>query len=215
MKPSQTQPRVKIMFKRQSVTIAAVCMAAAASFSPGPVAAGDQPFVGEIVCFPFNFAPKGWAMAQGQLLSISQNTALFSLLGTNYGGDGKSTFALPDLRGRSAINAGQGPGLTPSAVGDTGGSESVTLTAANLPTHTHTFAPPAATGAGTLVSPANAVPAVVAGTNLYTTPASAGTAAMASGLTSVAGSSVAVNNMQPYLSLNCAIALQGVFPPRN
>ncbi|MES2068761.1 MAG: tail fiber protein [Pseudomonadota bacterium] len=202
------------MCKPQGISLIGALLAAAASFSPLPALAGDQPFLGEIVCLPYNFAPKGWALAQGQLLSISQNTALFSLLGTSYGGDGRTTFALPDLRGRVIIKDGAGPGLTPHVVGETGGSESTVLVAANLPVHSHTFAPPAATSAGTLVSPANAVAAADASTKLYTTPASPGTAAMASGVTSPAGGGQPLNNMQPYLSLNCAIALQGVFPAR-
>ncbi len=202
------------MFKHQSISVVAALLAAGAGFNPAPAAASSLPFLGEVVCFPYNFAPKGWALAQGQLLPISQNTALFSLLGTNYGGDGRSTFALPDLRGRSPINAGAGPGLTPRVVGEIGGSEAVTLTAANLPPHSHTFAPPAATSAGTLVSPAGAVPTADASTKLYTGPASPGTAAMASGVTGVTGNSQPINNLQPFLTLNCAIALQGIFPAR-
>ncbi|WP_394780948.1 phage tail protein [Undibacterium sp.] len=200
----------------QKIPAAAMLLAAVTgiSLSPLPAIAGSEPFVGEIVCGGFNFAPKGWAIAQGQLLPILQNTALFSLLGTNYGGDGKSTFGLPDLRGRTMINAGQGPGLTPRVQGETGGSETLQLTAANLPPHSHTFAPPASAAPATVVSPVGALPASDPSTKLYTSPASAGAGAMATGVTDVAGSGVPANNMQPYGTLTCIISLFGIFPAR-
>src|SRR4026209_2661060 len=106
----------------------------------------SQPFLGEIRLFPYNFAPKGWAFCQGQILSIAQNTALFSLLGTTFGGNGQTTFALPDLRGRFPNSSGQGPGLSSYTLGQVSGTESATLTINNMAAHTHTFAPPCVDG---------------------------------------------------------------------
>jgi microcystin-dependent protein len=173
-----------------------------------------DPFVAEIRIFPFNFAPKGWAFCNGQLLPLSQNTALFSLLGTTYGGDGKSTFALPDLQGSAPIHAGQGPGLSLYDLGQMGGTETVTLLISEIPAHTHTLrcqsqdpadqpAPsPARTFApsqnSTAYGPSNGTP-IVQMSPMALTPA---------------GSSFPHNNMMPYLTLNFNIALQGVFPPR-
>jgi microcystin-dependent protein len=170
-----------------------------------------DPFVAEIRIFPFNFAPNGWAFCDGQLLPLSQNTALFSLLGTTYGGDGKSNFALPDMQGNVPMHPGQGPGLSLHDLGEVGGSETVTLLESEIPSHSHVLnasnadgtdqqagaelyaggvggiAPYAAPGALTLMSPSSIAPA---------------------------GGDQPHNNMQPFLTLNFCIALQGVYPPR-
>jgi microcystin-dependent protein len=155
-----------------------------------------DPFLGEIRLFAGNFAPRGWAFCLGQLLSISQNTALFSLLGTVYGGDGRSTFALPDLQDSVPIGAGQGPGLSTRFLGEQGGSASVTLQLQQLPMH----GLPASTDAATTNRPVDAV------------PARGGRYGPA---TSSAGSPLPHENRPPYLGLTYIIALQGVFPPRS
>jgi microcystin-dependent protein len=169
------------------------------------------PFIAEIRIFGFNFAPRGWAFCQGQIQSISQNTALFSLLGTNYGGDGRTTFGLPDLRGRSPLSQGQGPGLTPRIVGERAGTENVTLLAGNLPAHTHTLA--AVDAPANQASPGGNSPAQDAGGNrLYNSAAN-----VSMGATSVApaGGGQPHSNLQPSLVVNFCIALQGAFPARN
>ena len=174
-----------------------------------------DPFVAEIRIFPFNFAPKGWAFCDGQLLPLSQNTALFSLLGTTYGGDGKSTFALPDLQGNAAMHPGQGPGLSLHDLGETGGSESVTLLQSEIPAHAHAVGR-ALNADGNTISPANAVWAQSAAGRgaaaLYKDGAPTGPVQLQS--LAVTGGGLPHNNMQPYLTLNFCIALQGVFPPR-
>ena len=164
-----------------------------------------DPFVGEISLFPFTFAPRGWAWCDGQLLPISQNTALFSLLGTYYGGDGRSTFALPDLNGRTPLGQGQGPGLSLYDLGQQGGSETVTLLGSEMPFHAHTVS--SSSGPATTANPAAATPA---SGELELFHSSGDT----SGQLSVAGSAAPHNNMQPYLTFYYAIAMQGVFPPR-
>jgi microcystin-dependent protein len=163
----------------------------------------STPFIGSITLFAGNFAPRGWAFCNGQLLPINQNTALFSLLGTTYGGNGMTTFALPDLRGRVPTHAGQGPGLSPYTLGESAGSESVTLTAAQMPAHNH--AQPATNAEQGTSRPGNAVPAkggVYAG-------ASDGSAMAPS---SAAGGGLPHDNRAPYLALNFIIALQGIYP---
>lgn len=171
-----------------------------------------DPFVGEIRAFPFAFAPVGWATCEGQLLPISQNTALFSLLGTTYGGDGRTTFALPDLRGAAPMHPGQGPGLSLYALGEQGGSEAVTLTVTEIPAHTHAWTASQSEGGDT--SPVGEQFAVgVGGINSYAAgPASVPLSPSASG--SVGGSQPH-ENRQPYLPVTFCIALQGVFPPRS
>jgi microcystin-dependent protein len=172
-----------------------------------------DPFVAEIRIFGFNFAPKGWAFCDGQLLPLSQNTALFSLLGTTYGGNGKSNFALPDLQGRAAMHPGQGPGLSLHDLGETGGSETVTLLQSEMPVHSHLVR---AVGAdpGDLQAPAptRALARSGAGFAYVSGPADA---QMAFETLAPAGSSFPHNNMMPYLTLSFCIALQGVFPPRS
>ncbi len=172
-----------------------------------------DPFVAEIRIFPFNFAPRGWAFCNGQLLPLSQNTALFSLLGTTYGGNGQSTFALPDIQGRSVMHPGQGPGLSLYDLGQMGGSEFVTLLESEMPAHAHTEncnnnPPPAG---GSTPAPTTSLGRSNGGT-AYTAAANLG--AMNPSVLGPAGGSLPHNNMQPYLTLNFNIALQGVYPPR-
>jgi microcystin-dependent protein len=172
-----------------------------------------DPFVAEIRIFPFNFAPKGWAWCDGQLLPLSQNTALFSLLGTTYGGNGKSNFALPDLQGRAPMHPGQGPGLSLHDLGETGGSETVSLLESEIPSHSHSAVAQASTA--NLNDPAGAVVArAFGGGNLYKTAAGAPLATMAGDSLAPAGGDQPHNNMMPYLTFYFCIALQGVFPPR-
>jgi len=174
-----------------------------------------DPFVAEIRIFPFNFAPKGWAFCDGQILPISQNTALFSLLGTTYGGDGKSTFALPDLQGSAPMHPGQGSGLSLHDLGESGGTESVTLLVTEMPAHQHGVGR-AANVAGDSVVPTNCVWAMSgAGRGaaaLYIAGPPTGKVNAFSLLPT--GGGLPHNNMQPYLTLNFCIALQGVFPAR-
>ena len=173
------------------------------------VIAGDQPFVGEIAWVPFNVIPKGWARCDGQLMPIMQNTALFSLLGTQYGGDGKSTFALPDMQGRVLINSGQGAGLADYVQGESGGEDSHTLNSSEMPSHNHTLK--ASTDSGTVTSPADAYFGAAASGNQY---GSAPAVSMYPLALNVAGSSQPHNNMMPYNTLYCIIAMQGIYPAR-
>ena len=172
-----------------------------------------DPFVAEIRIFPFNFAPKGWAWCDGQLMPLSQNTALFSLLGTTYGGNGKSNFALPNLQGSAPMHPGQGPGLSLHDLGETGGSETVTLLESEIPAHSHTMQ-------------ANAFPANIqapsgdralaqsTGGVAYKPPPATMTA-MSGDALAPAGGDQPHNNLMPYLTFYFNIALQGVFPPRS
>ena len=172
-----------------------------------------DPFVAEIRIFPFNFAPKGWGFCDGQLLPLSQNTALFSLLGTTYGGDGKSTFALPNLQGSAAMHPGQGPGLSLHDLGETGGSETVTLLESEIPAHSHSIL--AANFPGDVQTPQPSVSlARTGGGNSYQNVTNQNVVSMSPSALTPAGSGAPHNNMQPYLTLNFCIALQGVYPPR-
>jgi len=174
----------------------------------------DQ-FVAEIRIFPFNFAPKGWAFCDGQLLPISQNTALFSLLGTTYGGDGKSTFGLPDLQGCAPMQQGQGPGLSQRFLGETGGEQNVTLLQTEMPAHTHT-AQGSSTVAGQLTPVGNAWASGQKGFGSFYVQSAPATNVQMSPLgTSINGGSLPHNNMMPFLTLNFCIALQGIFPARS
>jgi microcystin-dependent protein len=171
-----------------------------------------DPFVAEIRIFPFNFAPKGWAFCNGQILPLSQNTALFSLLGTTYGGDGKSNFALPDLQGSTPMHPGQGPGLSLHDLGEQGGSETVTLLESEIPLHTHNLMAQSTPLGGTTLPDGNSLNRPGSG-NLYSASA-ANQVQMADQTLAHTGGDQPHNNMQPYLALNFCIALQGVFPPR-
>jgi microcystin-dependent protein len=169
-----------------------------------------DPFVAEIRIFPFNFAPQGWAWCDGQLLPLSQNTALFSLLGTTYGGNGKSNFALPDLQGRAPMHPGQGPGLSLHDLGETGGAETVSLLESEIPAHSHLvrtspgLSDGSAAEGGTL--------STAEGANIY--GAAQNLVAMSPQALAPAGGDQPHNNLQPYLTFYFCIALQGVFPPR-
>lgn len=171
-----------------------------------------DPFVAEIRIFPFNFAPKGWAWCDGQLLPLSQNTALFSLLGTTYGGNGKSNFALPNLQGRAPMHPGQGPGLSLHDLGETGGSETVTLLESEIPSHSHALN---ATGQpGEDSAPAGEALARSVGASLYQTVTNQNIVQLAPEALAPAGGNTPHNNLQPYLTFYFCIALQGVFPSR-
>ncbi len=169
-----------------------------------------DPFLGQIVMFGGNFAPRGWALCDGQLLAISQNSALFSILGTTYGGDGRTTFALPDLRGRVPVHAGTGPGLTPYRLGERGGQEAVTLTTAQIPSHTHSLN--ASTDPANDTNPSGKLPARAAEDTYVTGTPSATLSPQAAANT---GGNQSHGNVQPYQAVNYIIALQGTFPSRN
>lgn len=185
------------------------------------MATSTEPFVGEIGLVGFNFAPRGWATCDGQLLSISTNTALFSLLGTTYGGDGRTTFALPNLKGSTPIGVGQGPGLTYRSLGEVSGTTSETLLITEMPAHTHALG--AGLKTGLAPNTANAVassPATSPGADLLYSPSPSPTDYMAplavnlDTQTSILGGNQPHNNMQPYLVVIFVIALQGIFPQR-
>ncbi len=166
-----------------------------------------EPFVGQLMCVGFNFAPRGWALCQGQLISISQNTALFSLLGTMYGGDGRTTFGLPDLRGRIPLGSGQGPGLQSYQQGEQGGVEAVTVTGATLPSHSHGVS--GAEGEATESNPAGAT--LATGGSYASSANSQMSAAM---IAPSGGGSQPHDNHQPYVVINWIIATDGTFPSR-
>ena len=170
-----------------------------------------DPFVAEIRIFPFNFAPTGWAFCNGQIMPLSQNTALFSLLGTTYGGDGRSNFALPNLQGSAPMHPGQGPGLSLHDLGEMGGSETVSLLESEVPSHSHALLADLLDIADTNVVSSTASFALSSGGTLYQ---AASNATLSDQALAPAGGDQPHNNMMPYLTLNFCIALQGVFPPR-
>jgi len=176
----------------------------------------SEPFIAEIRIFAGNFAPRSWAFCDGQLLPISQNTALFSLIGTTYGGDGRSTTGLPNLQGRAPMHEGQGPGLTPRKLGEKTGVKDVTLTEAQMPNHKHNLMGGGGRGsAATLNAPSNQRIVTTAGSNAYA-PFAAGTAAnLAPQAIPSTGGSQSHTNQQPYLALNFIIALTGLYPSRS
>ena len=167
-------------------------------------------FLGEITLVPYNFAPRGYAFCQGQILSISQNTALFSLLGTTYGGDGVTTFGLPDLRGRCAVSSGQGPGLSNYDLGEQTGTETVTLNTGQMPAHNHPVA--AVDDDPNKINPTNNLPSNIAAQGYSNAAANVAMKATMIGQT---GGNQAHANIQPLLVLNYCIALQGIYPSRN
>ncbi|HSY51568.1 MAG TPA: tail fiber protein [Thermoanaerobaculia bacterium] len=172
-----------------------------------------DPFVAEIRIFPFNFAPKGWAFCDGQILPLSQNTALFSLLGTTYGGDGKSNFALPDMQGNVPMHPGQGPGLSLHDLGETGGSETVTLLESEIPSHNHNIM--GVNSNGNRTNPVgNSISRAVNSTPYFPSSPTPPFVNFNDNAITPAGGDQPHNNMQPYLTLNFCIALQGVYPPR-
>ncbi len=173
-----------------------------------------DPFVAEIRIFPFNFAPRGWAWCDGQLMPVAQNTALFSLLGTNYGGDGLNTFALPNLQGRAPMHPGQGPGLSLHTLGETGGSDNVTLLQSEIPSHSHTLRSSVEDGTQGTLSNGVTLSTSTGGT-LYHSTTNTNLVSMSPQALAPAGGSAPHNNMQPYLTFYFCIALQGVFPARN
>ncbi len=178
-------------------------------------------YLGIVKLFAGNFAPRGWAFCQGQLMSIAQNSALFSILGTTYGGDGQTTFALPNLSGRVALHAAQGPGLSSYVLGQMSGSENVTLTVAQMPMHNHapnvvttdaTEHTPGTNGANAMAAPVDgSLNSVMGFNNANNTPVMP----MIGSMTTAAGNSQPHNNMQPYLALNYIICLEGIYPTRN
>ena len=173
-------------------------------------------FIAEIRIFPFNFAPSGWAFCNGQLLSIQQNTALFSLIGTFYGGNGTSNFALPNLQGKVPISQGQGPGLSPYSIGETLGSDTVTLLQTQIPSHSHTLnAENPGIGAADQSAPSpTSVLAQSTGGFAYRTDAATQPVQMHPSVVTALGGGQPHSNLQPYLALNFCIALQGLFPAR-
>lgn len=172
----------------------------------------SEPFIAQITMFGGNFAPRGWAFCQGQILSIAQNTALFSLLGTTFGGNGQTTFALPDLRGRVPLGPGQGPGLPSFDLGEVAGEPTHTLIVTEMPAHNHTTR--ASNVAGNSTSPSGNNLAVSSTRDaVYTSTAP--NASMAAGNVGATGGSQPHNNMQPYLGISFIIALEGIYPSRN
>lgn len=179
-----------------------------------------DPILGQICLFGFNFVPRGWAACNGQLLPISQNTALFALLSTQYGGDGQSTFALPDLRGRVPLGPGQGPGLNPYNVGDQGGNQSVTITSAQMPAHNHTLtgsgnAATTSTLSGNVLASSNGVTASEDSVTVNTYGPAGGPVTADPSAIGASGNGQPLGIMPPYLCLNYCIATEGIFPSRS
>ena len=180
----------------------------------------SQPYLSQIQIFAFNFSPRGWQLCDGQLLPINTNQALFSLLGTTYGGNGTTNFALPDLRSRMPKHFGQGPGLTAYTQGQLGGSENVTLLTTQIPSHTHTAittaAQPCQSAVGNSDSPQGTFPATHESANIYSTTNNANLGALTvSTVIGQAGNNLGHSNLPPYLVLNFCIATTGIFPSRN
>ena len=171
-----------------------------------------EPFLGQIIMFGGNFAPRGWALCDGQLLAIASNSALFSILGTTYGGDGRTTFGLPDLRGRYAMHAGTGPGLTNRRLGERGGVETSTLATANLAAHNHATTLHASGNPADTADPTGSRPGVA---EAYSQQAASVDLASDAASNANTGSGTAFSNLPPYQAVNFIIALQGIFPSRN
>ncbi|SNS85363.1 phage tail protein [Antarctobacter heliothermus] len=175
----------------------------------------SEPYVAQITMFAGNFAPRGWAFCDGQLLAVSQNDALFSLLGTIYGGDGRTTFGLPDLRGRAAMHAGSGPGLSTYRIGQKGGQERVTLTTNQMPSHNHGVTMRAESRGGNLTDPGGNM--LAAGSSIFRTNTPADDVGMDAAMIrqNNVGGSQSHNNLPPFLAVNYIIALVGIYPSRN
>jgi microcystin-dependent protein len=208
------------MFRRSPSSIillitAAMLLAPASALRPAEAAV--DPLQGEIIMFAGNFAPRGWALCNGQILAVSQNAALFSLLGTTYGGDGRISFGLPDLRGRVAMHPGRGPGVTARRLGEKGGTETVTLTEAQIPSHTHAAKATvrATSTAGNQKLPTGHIPAGGGAQYSDTKPNVAMGATMVEVANAKAGGGQAHTNMPPFLTVNFIIALKGTYPSRN
>ena len=198
--------------ERSVINIAFGSVVALTAMASMPAAAASDPFIGELMLFGGNFCPRGWASADGQLLAINDNQALFALLGTTYGGDGRTTFGLPDLRGRSPINRGQGPGLANVTLGQQGGTESLSIAVDNLPPHSHEVQATNATG--TKNGPGTdflAVPNITA--NIYSDGPP--NRIMDPAMITNTGGGVPIQKRSPYLGMQWCIALQGIFPSRN
>lgn len=197
----------------RSVLLSAI--SAASMLTATPAQADSTPYIGDIIWVGFNFCPREFAEANGQLLSIAQNTALFSLYGTIYGGDGRTTFALPDLRGRSPVHAGKGPGLSDIRQGQSGGAETVTLNTTQIPSHNHAATLKGATDAGNADSPADAVQATAQRSGIY----SSGAANTDMGATSISVGNTGGNqpheNRSPYTAIKACVAVEGIYPPRD
>lgn len=210
-------------FKKKTLLALSGASACFAAMGVTTGASAQECFIGEVRMFAGNFAPRNWAFTDGQLLAISSNTALFSILGTTYGGDGRTTFALPDLRGRVSVHPGTGPGLTPRSLGQKSGSETNTLNVNQMPSHNHTASTTstlrATTAGGTTEIPTGNVLADDGNDRIYAAgPANTdmGASAIESSTTvGNAGAGQAVNNMQPWLGINHIICLQGIFPSRS
>ncbi len=191
---------------------------AGASLLAMPTTASAQatdPYIGEMITVGFGFCPRNWAEANGALIPIAQNNALFALIGTTYGGDGVTTFALPDLRGRAIINQGQGPGLPFRSLGETAGATSVTLTSSNLPSHTHTSALRAQSAGGNSTSPSVSIARTSGPQTIYSTVAPTDAMNAASISVQPTGGGQAVNKTSPRLAMTQCIALFGIFPSFN
>jgi microcystin-dependent protein len=204
------EKQIKNLFMKKTTLY--MLLLVAMLFSIPKASAQSDPYLGQITMFAGNFAPRGWAFCDGQLLPISSYDALFSILGTTYGGDGRTTFALPDLRGRVAMHAGNGNGLSPRSLGQKGGTETNTITVNQMPPHNHSVN--AVTTDGNTNVPTNALPANTKTLDKeYSTDANDTT--MKSNMINITGGGQPVNNIQPYQTVNYIIALYGVYPSRN
>jgi microcystin-dependent protein len=174
----------------------------------------SQPFVAEIRIFGFNFPPRGWAFCAGQTMSIAQNTALFSLIGTFYGGNGTTTFALPDMGGNVPIGQGSGQGLSPRVLAEASGVDAITLISAEMPAHSHNMVGDSKAFDTDSFSPSGALPANSGALMIYSNSASPQTVSMSPLMVGPTGGSLPHNNLMPYLALNYCICLQGLYPPR-
>jgi len=189
-----------------------LCGALSSSLLMGTVVAGDEPFIGEVRFVAFNFAPRGWAKCDGQVLAINSNQALFSILGTTYGGDGRTSFALPDMRGRTPIHPGTGAGLSSYQLGEKSGSEMTVLNAGQLPSHSHDIKG-VSSSARTTDSTGSAMARTRSNLRVYDN--SVPNIALNNSTVGQQGAAGGMNNMQPYNTMNCIIALEGTFPSRN